>query len=42
MTVLGALGKLILKMIFYGAIAFVAINLGVAFRKKKDAEKNGK
>lgn len=42
MEILQALAYLVIRVIFFGFIAFVAIKLGIAYRKKKDLKGNDK
>lgn len=42
MAILQAFGGLVVKVIFFGCIAFLGIKLGIAYRKKKDLNKNDK
>ena len=42
MPVLEALIGLIIRVLFFGCIAFMGIKLGIAYRKKKDLNKNDK
>lgn len=42
MAILQAFGGLVIKVVFFGCIAFLGIKFGIAYRKKKDLEKNDK
>ena len=42
MAVLQALLGLILRVLFFGCIAFFGVKFGIAYRTKKDLEGNGK